>query len=179
MRERKNSLVLFSKPPAPGLVKTRLTTIKDGVFTPEVASALYHCMLFDVTEVCCAALADLEARSAERAEAEGVRDVYELVISTTPASNVGVMRDLYYKAGTWPRPLTFIADEGSSFDEHYNHAFAQAFERGARRGAVHGRRHAGAHEGRRHRRVRRACTAWTTSRAAASCWRRTRRWACR
>ena len=101
------------------------------MFTPEVASALYHCMLFDVTEVCCAALADLEARSAERAEAEGVRDVYELVISTTPASNVGVMRDLYYKAGTWPRPLTFIADEGSSFDEHYNHAFAQAFERGA------------------------------------------------
>ena len=131
LRERKNSLVLFSKPPAPGLVKTRLTTIKDGVFTPEVASALYHCMLFDVTEVCCAALADLEARSAERAETEGVRDVYELVISTTPASNVGVMRDLYFKAGTWPRPLTFIADEGSSFDEHYNHAFAQAFERGA------------------------------------------------
>lgn len=131
MRERKNSLVLFSKPPAPGLVKTRLTTLKDGVFTPEVASALYHCMLFDVTEVCCAALADLEARSAERAEAEGVRDVYELVISTTPASNVGVMRDLYYKAGSWPRPLAFIADEGSSFDEHYNHAFAQAFERGA------------------------------------------------
>lgn len=131
MRERKNSLVLFSKPPAPGLVKTRLTTLKDGVFTPEVASALYHCMLFDVTEVCCAALVDLEARSAERAEAEGVRDVYELVISTTPASNVGVMRDLYYKAGSWPRPLAFIADEGSSFDEHYNHAFAQAFERGA------------------------------------------------
>ena len=38
MRERKNSLVLFSKPPAPGLVKTRLTTIKDGVFTPEAVS---------------------------------------------------------------------------------------------------------------------------------------------
>ena len=51
MRERKNALVLFSKPPVPGLVKTRLTTLKDGVFTPEVASALYHCMLFDVTEI--------------------------------------------------------------------------------------------------------------------------------
>lgn len=132
MRERKNVLLLFSKPPVPGLVKTRLTTLKDGVFTPEVASALYHCMLFDVTEVCCAALADLEARS-EAAVAAGadVRDVYELVISTTPASNVDVMQRLFEESGTWPREIVFIADEGASFDEHYNHAFDQAFERGA------------------------------------------------
>ncbi|HIW75596.1 MULTISPECIES: TIGR04282 family arsenosugar biosynthesis glycosyltransferase [Gordonibacter] len=132
MRERKNVLLLFSKPPVPGLVKTRLTTLKDGVFTPEVASALYHCMLFDVTEICCAALADLEAR-AEAAVAAGadVRDVYELIISTTPASNVDVMRRLFEESGTWPREIVFIADEGASFDEHYNHAFDQAFERGA------------------------------------------------
>lgn len=132
MRERKNVLLLFSKPPMPGLVKTRLTTLKDGVFTPEVASALYHCMLFDATEVCCAALADLEARS-EAAVAAGadVRDVYELIISTTPASNVDVMRRLFEESGTWPREIVFIADEGASFDEHYNHAFDQAFERGA------------------------------------------------
>lgn len=132
MRERKNVLLLFSKPPVPGLVKTRLTTLKDGVFTPEVASALYHCMLFDVTEICCAALADLEARS-EAAVAAGadVRDVYELIISTTPTSNVDVMRRLFEESGTWPREMVFIADEGASFDEHYNHAFDQAFERGA------------------------------------------------
>ena len=48
VKVRKNTLLLFSKPPVPGLVKTRLTTLKDGVFTPEVASGLYHCMLFDV-----------------------------------------------------------------------------------------------------------------------------------
>ena len=42
MRERKNALVLFSKPPIPGLVKTRLTRLKDGIFEPEVASGLYH-----------------------------------------------------------------------------------------------------------------------------------------
>lgn len=143
MRERKNALVLFSKPPAPGLVKTRLSTLKDGLFTPEVASALYHCMLFDVVEICCAALADLEAEAEAEAEVAaasasasisadaGVHDVYELVISTTPASNVAVMRSLFEKSGTWPRPLVFIADEGTSFDEHYNHAFSQAFERGA------------------------------------------------
>ena len=31
-RVRKNALLLFSKPPIPGLVKTRLTVLKDGVF---------------------------------------------------------------------------------------------------------------------------------------------------
>ena len=66
-RVRKNALLLFSKPPIPGLVKTRLTVLKDGVFQPEVASGLYHCMLFDVVEICCAAMADLERESAERA----------------------------------------------------------------------------------------------------------------
>lgn len=137
VRERKNALLLFSKPPVAGLVKTRLTVLKDGVFQPEVASGLYHCMLFDVVEICCAALTQLEQRSEQAAQAAlaagepAVRDTYELVISTTPASNVEVMRKLFSDAGTWPRELVFIADEGRSFDEHYNHSFAQAWERGA------------------------------------------------
>ena len=63
MRVRKNALLIFSKAPEPGLVKTRLTHLKDGIFEPEVASALYHCMFFDVVEICCAALAKLEAQS--------------------------------------------------------------------------------------------------------------------
>ena len=127
-RERKNTLLLFSKPPQPGLVKTRLSTLKDGAFTPEVASALYHCMLFDVAEICCAALADLESEADAQAD---VVDVYELVISTTPTSNVEVMRKLFEDSGTWPRSITFIADEGASFDEHYNDAFSQAFAAGS------------------------------------------------
>ncbi len=127
MRERKNTVLLFSKLPEVGLVKTRLTTLKDGWFEPEVASALYHCMLFDVVEIICAALADLEA-----ADAEGdVRDTYELVISTAPARNLEPMRKLFEDAGTWPREIVFINDEGSNFDEHYNHAFQQAWDRGA------------------------------------------------
>ena len=75
-----------------------------------------------------------EARAGEPAAlgaGEPVRDEYELVISTTPATNVDVMRKLFEDAGTWPRELVLIADEGASFDEHYNHAFAQAWERGA------------------------------------------------
>lgn len=133
MRERKNALLLFSKVPEPGLVKTRLTTLKDGVFAPEVASGLYHCMLFDVVEIICAAMSKLEGRAPEvdPATGEGVRDVYELVISTTPAKNVEVMRKLFDDAGTWPRELVMIADAGASFDEHYNHAFAQVWDRGA------------------------------------------------
>ena len=62
MRTRKNVLLLFSKVPEAGLVKTRLTVLKDGLFEPDVASGLYHCMLFDVTEICCAAMAQLEER---------------------------------------------------------------------------------------------------------------------
>ncbi len=127
VRIRKNILVLFSKPPIAGLVKTRLTKLKDGIFEPDVASGLYHCMLFDVVEICCAAMTELEAREPR----DGVKDVYELVISTTPAYNVEVMEKLFSDAGTWPRELVFIADEGKDFDEHYNHSFAQAWERGA------------------------------------------------
>ncbi len=132
MRERKNALVLFSKVPEAGLVKTRLTVLKDGIFQPEVASALYHCMLFDVVEIIMAAMDDLEARTSfiDARTGEEVRDSYELVISTTPAPNAEVMRRLFEDAGTWPRDFVVIVDEGASFDEHYNHAFAQTWERG-------------------------------------------------
>ena len=76
-------MLLFSKLPEVGKVKTRLTVLKDGVFQPEVASALYHCMLFDVVEIMCAALDDLEAASRAAVEAgeADVLDTYELVIS--------------------------------------------------------------------------------------------------
>lgn len=133
MRTRKNALLLFSKVPEAGKVKTRLTTLKDGMFEPEVASALYHCMLFDVAEICCAAMTELEARPAEvdPATGEEVRDVYELIISTAPAGNLEKMRKLFADSGTWPREIVFDMDEGKSFDEHYNDAFQKAWDRGA------------------------------------------------
>lgn len=131
VRERKNALLLFSKLPKPGLVKTRLSTLKDGAFTPEVAAALYHCMLFDVVEIGCSALSSLAKRSREEeGDDEGVRDSYHLIISTTPASNVDPMRRIFDEAGMWPCELTCIADDGASFDEHYNHAFSQTFDAG-------------------------------------------------
>lgn len=161
MHERKNVVLLFSKVPEVGLVKTRLTTLKDGIFTPETASVLYHCMLFDVVEIIMAALDDLDREARVNTDVDGkgglnaagevdgadgsgsgsdsgtsdgedgVFDTYELVISTTPAPNVDAMRALFEEAGTWPRDFTVIADEGASFDEHYNHAFEQCWEMGA------------------------------------------------
>ena len=142
MRERKNVVLLFSKLPQVGLVKTRLSTLKDGIFTPETASVLYHCMLFDVVEIIMAALSDLEASQAagladgregegEGAGVEAVRDTYELVISTAPAENAPAMRKLFEDAGAWPRDFAVIVDEGANFDEHYNHAFEQCWQRGA------------------------------------------------
>lgn len=133
MRTRKNVLLLFSKVPEPGLVKTRLTTLKDGVFEPDVASGLYHCMLFDVVEICCAAMTRLEERACavDPATGEEIRDVYEMRISTAPVGNLDKMRELFAVSGTWPREIAFVADEGKSFDEHYNDAFQKAWDDGA------------------------------------------------
>ncbi|MEG0682582.1 MAG: hypothetical protein RR434_03560, partial [Raoultibacter sp.] len=89
--ERKNALLLFSKVPLPGLVKTRLTPLKDGTLSPEAAAGLYHCMFFDVVEICCDALADLEAA---QAPAPAPHESYDIFIATTPAKNVAVMQKL-------------------------------------------------------------------------------------
>ena len=135
METRRNALLLFSKVPQPGKVKTRLTPLKDGWFAPEVASTLYHCMLFDVTEICCDALADLERADLERRALEStceyspIHDEYELIISSPGIEQETAMRRLFEESGTWPRPITFIHDDGASFDEHYNHAFSQVWER--------------------------------------------------
>lgn len=126
MDTRNNVLLLFSKLPEAGLVKTRLTTLKDGIFTPEAASVLYHCMLFDVVETCMAAFDILGS------EVDGpLHDEYRLVISTAPAKNLDAMRALFEDAGIWPRPIGYAFDEGTTFDEHYNDAFAKAWEAGA------------------------------------------------
>lgn len=124
MSARKNTVLLFSKVPETGLVKTRLSILKDGMFPPETASELYECMLLDVVDIICAALDDLDVADG------GSGDSYELVVSTTPASNVPVMEELLAREG-YSRPIVVIADEGASFDEHYNDSFAQCWERGS------------------------------------------------
>jgi uncharacterized protein len=136
MNTRRNAILLFSKVPEPGKVKTRLTPIKDGFLPPETASTLYHCMLFDVAEICCDACADLERADLERRAMEGtcedvpVRDEYDIFVSSPGADQERRMRELFAESGVWPRRISFIHDVGASFDEHYNDAFSQVFARG-------------------------------------------------
>ena len=130
MRTRRNALLLFSKVPEPGKVKTRLTPIKDGLFDPEDASYLYHCMLFDVAEICCDALADLEHTNRESRADSTISDEYTLIISSPGAEQERLMRELFAESGAWPRKIEFIHDEGESFDAHYNDAFAKVWNRG-------------------------------------------------
>ena len=52
-------------------------------------------------------------------------------ISTAPVGNLDKMRELFAVSGTWPREIVFAADEGKSFDEHYNDAFRKAWDDGA------------------------------------------------
>jgi glycosyltransferase A (GT-A) superfamily protein (DUF2064 family) len=132
MATKKHALLLFSKPPIPGLVKTRLTKEKGGPFSPEEAAEIFRRSLFDVAELCCLALHDLEVENAaERsADADAEEHVYSFFISTTPAENAAVMQQTFEEIGQWPREFTYIVDEGSTFDEHFDSAFRQIFDQG-------------------------------------------------
>ena len=118
-----NTLLVFSKVPEPGMVKTRLTREREGWFTQEDASWLFNCMLFDVVEACCNALTRLEDADPSQA--------YRLVISTTPRENLERMRGLFAESGDWPREILFDFDEGPDFDTHYNGAFDKCWDAGS------------------------------------------------
>jgi glycosyltransferase A (GT-A) superfamily protein (DUF2064 family) len=132
MATRKHALLLFSKPPIPGLVKTRLTREKGGPFSPDEAAEIFRRCLFDVAELCCLALHELEVENVAERTADSSADehVYSFFISTTPAENVDVIRQTFEEIGQWPREFTYIVDEGSTFDEHFDNAFTQIFDQG-------------------------------------------------
>ncbi len=119
----KHTMLLFSKLPEVGRVKTRLTTLKDGTFPPEVACDLFRAMLLDVVAISLSAFNKLERTHPE--------DEFELVVSVAPAANVEAMRTLFEAEGIADERLRFITDAGSTFDEHYNDAFAQCFASGS------------------------------------------------
>jgi glycosyltransferase A (GT-A) superfamily protein (DUF2064 family) len=132
MTTRKHALLLFSKPPTPGLVKTRLTRAKGGLFTEEEAALMFHNTLFDVAELSMSAMHELElANAAERAEnPEADEQQFGFFISTTPAENVETIQRIFEDAGEWPYPITYLLDSGSTFDEHFDDAFDQIFALG-------------------------------------------------
>lgn len=137
MESRKNTLLLFAKLPEPGMAKTRLSVLKDGVFSPEDASDLFGCMLLDVVDTTLAAFAKLAFRDSGDALANDAdaANSYELVVSTAPAKNADAMREFleaeFGPLGSAPFPIKVISDSGKSFDAHYNDAFDQTWNMGA------------------------------------------------
>jgi len=132
MTTQKNALMLFSKPPIPGMVKTRLTTKYDGLFTELQAATLYRRMMLDVLECALQALDRLEEQNRREREEnpDVVEQVYDMFVSTTPAKNVEVMEKVLAESGEWSRPIHVIADAGKVFDDHFDDAFNKVFAMG-------------------------------------------------
>ena len=132
MTEKKQALLLFSKPPVPGMVKTRLTT-KHGGFLSEVQAAeFFKRSLYDVSELAMHALLELQAENDAlvAADPDAVKITYDFFVSTTPAENVELMRQTYDAIGPWPMEIHYLTDKGSTFDDHFDDAFRQIFALG-------------------------------------------------
>lgn len=132
MAIKKHALLLFTKPPLPGMVKTRLTTEFGGIFTPEMAAEFFRRSMYDVTELCMFALYQLEQENAAAREADPSIDehVYDFFVSTCPEENVAIIRESFESIGEWPREFHYITDHGESFNEHFDDAFNQIFALG-------------------------------------------------
>lgn len=132
MAEKKQALLIFSKPPIPGLVKTRLTKAHGGFLTDEQAASFFKMSLYDVSEACMHALIELQrandALVAEDPTADKI--TYDFFVSTTPADNVELMRETYESLGEWPMEIHYITDKGATFDDHFDDAFKQIFDQG-------------------------------------------------
>lgn len=132
MPEKNHALLVFSKPPIPGLVKTRLTKERGGIVTPDQAAEFFKRSLFDVSELCMQVLLRLQAENDEARTLDPSIDAatYDFFISTTPAEHADVMRATFEALGPWPLDIQYLVDAGATFDDHFDDAFAQLFERG-------------------------------------------------
>ncbi|MDR1714093.1 MAG: DUF2064 domain-containing protein [Coriobacteriales bacterium] len=134
----RRALLLFCKPPVPGMVKTRLTKERGGNLTAEQAADFFRCSLLDVTDLGLLALDDLESSDAlswigAEATADTPKKSYDFFISSTAPESLQLLQEMY--AADWgdappTRQLNYIVDRGTSFDEHFDDAFNQIFERG-------------------------------------------------
>ncbi len=127
MVEKKHALLLFTKAPQPGLTKTRLTTARGGIFTPEQAASLYRASLLDVVELSLRALSELSEIGTS--ENNHLPEKYDFVISCSPPSEQESLRELLSEVDERDRFL-YITDQGNCFDEHFDDAFRQLFHKG-------------------------------------------------
>lgn len=123
----KHAFLLFTKAPAAGVTKTRLTEARGGIFTPEEAADLYQAMLLDVTEIGFRALAELNGGDGANGNEP---ECYDFFISCSPESDRPALEKILHESGPWPAPIGFIHDRGKTFDEHFDDAFRQLFQQG-------------------------------------------------
>ena len=132
MAERKQALLIFTKPPLPGVVKTRMTTEYGGFLNMVQAAEFYRRCFYDVCEMSMHALIELQRENDAAVAADPSVDkiTYDFVVSTTPAESVPKVQELFDKIGPWPMEIHYLSDTGSTFDEHFNDAFSQLFAQG-------------------------------------------------
>ncbi|MFR1167404.1 MAG: hypothetical protein ACLSDQ_07270 [Adlercreutzia equolifaciens] len=104
MTTKKHALLIFSKPPIPGMVKTRLTRERGGILSEQQAAEFFRRSLYDVSELCMHALIELQRENDARLAADPDADAvtYDFFVSTTPADNVQAMRETYDAIRPWP-----------------------------------------------------------------------------
>lgn len=132
MAEKKQALLIFSKPPIPGLVKTRLTKAHGGFLTDEQAASFFKMSLYDVSEACMHALIEMQSANDALVAEDPTADkiTYDFFVSTTPADNMEVMKETYEAIGPWPMEIRYLTDAGATFDDHFDDAFKQIFDMG-------------------------------------------------
>ena len=132
MATSKNALLLFCKPPIPGLVKTRMCKENGGPLSHEQAAAFFRASILDEADLAMLAFDLLEADNAvERDEDPSAPcRTYDLFVSTAPEADLPLTKSVFEEEGGWDRPISFLFDSGPSFDHHFNDAFDQIFARG-------------------------------------------------
>lgn len=132
MTEKKHALLIFSKYPTPGVVKTRMTQKYGGALTDQQAAVFFKNCLFDVCEGAMWALMDLQRQNDELVAADptATKITYDFFLSTTPAENMDKMREMFEGYGQWPMEIHYMTDKGGTFDDHFDDAFAQIFAQG-------------------------------------------------
>lgn len=132
MAQKKEALLIFTKPPLPGLVKTRMTTEYGGFLTEEQAAQFYKCCFYDVCDMGMQALAELQEANDAAVAADPTVDAitYDFFCSTTPAESLPKVEALFDEIGPWAMDIHYLADSGTTFDEHFNDACQQLFDLG-------------------------------------------------
>ncbi len=127
MSPQKHALTLFTKAPAAGTTKTRLTKERGGILTPQEAADLYAATLLDVAELSARALEEYRGQTARDGQEP---DAFDFVISCSPEGAPDELDRLFRQAGLGSSPVRYIVDHGTTFDEHFNDAFRQLFALG-------------------------------------------------